>query len=179
MPQPMNGTADLPVPAPLSGRRRLHAVPQTREYEIERGGEVVVLNGYIQGPSCPISVAIEVQAAEDDYVMATGSLLQAIKLPDGTTQQRLRPGTRTVDLTAPAMRRRQAMLCAVIRGLAEEEANVLAADGGEWEPILVELGWWKPAEAEEDEADPEATGELPTSAGSSPASVSTTPEPTS
>lgn len=167
MPQPMNGTADLPVPAPLSGRRRLHAVPQTREYEIERGGEVVVLNGYVQGPSCPIWVSIEVQAAVDAYAKAVSAIPAGSRLLG--------------DYTAPALRQRQAILCAVIRGLAEEEAAVLAADGGEWEPILVELGWWKPTETEteEDEADPEATGELPTSAGSSPASVSTTPEPTS
>jgi hypothetical protein len=167
MPTATNNGTEAAAPAPLTGRRRLHAVPQTREYEIERGREVVVLQGFVAGPACPIWVSIEVQAAVDAYNAANAAI------PTGSR--------RVGDYIAPALRQRQAILCAVIRGLAEEEAAVLAADGGEWEPILVELGWWKPAEAaaEEDDADPEATGELPTSADSSPASASTTPEPTS
>jgi hypothetical protein len=173
--------AQTNAPIPITSRRRLHAVPQTKEYEIERGDETVVLLGY-KNASCPISVSIEVQAAVDDYVAATSTLMQTIKMPDGTQQQRLKPGTRTVDLTAPALRRRQAMLCAVLRGLTEGEAEVMAADDGEGESILIELGWWKAPDAEADEADddPEATGEATSiSDGSSPRSSDAIQEPIS
>lgn len=172
MPDP-NGAGELPSGAP---KRLLRTRPRTREYIVNRDGEDVTLTGYYAGDACPIWVAIEVQAANDDYVAATASLLQELRLPDGTIQRRMKPGTRVGAVTAPSMRQRQAILCAVMRGLTEEEAAVMAADGGDWQDVLIELGWHDPdpVQAREDD-DPEATGEDSTSDGSSPDSASTTP----
>ena len=58
----------------------------------------------------------------------------------------------------------------------------MAADGGDWQDVLVELGWWTVAtdEAKTDVDDPEATGEAASTSGaSSPDSASTTPVPIS
>lgn len=153
-------------PELLTGRKRLlRTRPRTCEYEVERDGETATLTAYYAGDSCPIWVTIEVQAAVDAYAEAGAAI-------DRTT-------TRLGDWISPALRQRQALLCAVIRGLTEDEAAVMAADGGDWQDVLVELGWWTApgqAEAEADD-DPEATGEEApsTSDASSPASASITP----
>lgn len=143
--------------------RLLRTRPRTCEFPVERDGEVVKLTGYYAGDTCPIWVTIEVQAAVDAYTEAGAAI-------DRTT-------TRLGDWIGPAMRQRQQILCAVIHGLTEEEAAVMAADGGDWQEVLVELGWWKvDAEATADDDDPEAMGEADsTSDASSPGSASTTP----
>jgi hypothetical protein len=155
-----NGTA-----LAFGQRRRLRVVPETHEYEVERGDEVTVLTGYVAGDRCPVPVSIEVQAAVDAY----NAIITAIdpQKPDLTAYRRAQ------------LTQRRDILLAVLRGLTHEEADVMAADGGDWQDILVELGWWNaPAaeDAEEDADDPEAEeARASTTDASSPASASTTP----
>lgn len=160
MPQP-NGILELPTGAP---KRLLKTRPRTREYEVERDDGPATLTGYYSGDACPIWVTIEVQSAVDEYTSA-GSAID-------------RGSTRLADWIGPAMRQRKAILCAVIRGLTEEEADVMAADGGDWQDVLVELGWWTVAAEDKADDDPEVTGEADsTSDASSPGLVTGTESP--
>lgn len=148
-----------------SGRRRLRVTPAFCEYEIERDGEVVVLQGYKAGDACPIWVTIEVQAATDRYQESIEAIADGEK--------------RLGKYLQPHLEQRRDILLAVVRGLTEHEASIMAAEGGDWQPILVELGWWKTdasdVPADEDDDDPEAAGGASTTDDSSPDLVSTTP----
>jgi hypothetical protein len=65
---------------------------------------------------------------------------------------------------------RREMLQAVIPGLAIEDANLLCADGGPWQAILVELGWRRPdAETIDAEDGTDDAGEAPAGATTGPA----------
>ncbi len=158
-----NGTA-----VAASSRRRLRVSPAFIEYEIERDGEIVVLQGYKAGDACPIWVTIEVQAATDRYQEAVEAIADGEK--------------RLGKYLQPHLEQRRDILVAVMRGLTEQEASIMAAEGGDWQPILVELGWWKvdatDAPADEDDADPEAAGGASTTDDSSPDLVSTSPAKT-
>ena len=152
-----NGLAVLP------GRARvLHVVPKTITYTVERAdGETVALAGYCKGPSCPVPVAIEVERAWAEWEAAQ---------PDANASASMKPHAYLAAINAAERMLRRELLIAAIPGLDMDAANVLAADDGEWESILAELGWWTAAAAEGD-ADPEATApaaSAPTGAASSP-----------
>jgi hypothetical protein len=158
MPELMNRPIELPVGQP---KRLLKTRPRTREYEVDRDDGPVTLTGYYAGDTCPIWVTIEVQTAVDAYTEAGAAI-------DRTS-------TRLSDWTGPALRQRQSILCAVIRGLTEEEAAVMAADGGDWQDVLVELGWWTASAEDKADDDPEVMEAVgSTSDDSSRASPSTT-----
>lgn len=155
-----NGLAVMP------GRARvLHVVPKTITYTVEGAdGETVALAGYCKGPSCPVPVAIEVERAWADWEAAQ---------PDADARATMKPHAYLAAVNGAERLLRRELLVAVIPGLDMDAANVLAADDGEWEAILAELGWWT-VTAAEDDADPEATAPVgattvaPTGAASSP-----------
>lgn len=154
-----NGLAVVP-----GAQRILHVVPRTTTYAVERAdGETVMLAGYHKGPTCPVPVNIEV-----DRVWAEWEAGQPTE--DERESMHSRAMLAKINMVARVLHRD--LLVAVIPGLEHDEANVLAADGGQWESILGELGWWT-VDAAKDDADPEATAPAetntaPTGAASSP-----------
>lgn len=156
-----NGLAVVP-----GAQRILHVVPRTTTYAIERAdGETVMLAGYHKGPTCPVPVNIEVDAAFEVWEAAQ---------PTPDERKAMKPRAFIAQANRAELIWRRDMLCAVIPGLEHDEANVLAAEGGQWEAILVELGWQDAAPAQsKGDADPEATAPAeknaaPTGAASSP-----------
>lgn len=151
------------APTIVRGMRILFVVPQTITYTVERAdGETVALAGYCKGPTCPVPVAIEVERAWAEWEAAS---------PTAQDAAAMKPHAYLSAMNAAERMLRRDILAAVIPGLDMDAANVLAADEGEWETILSELGWWTVAAAAEDDADPEATApaaSAPTGAASSP-----------
>jgi hypothetical protein len=152
-------------------RRRLVVRPKTTVYDVEREEgdtevEVVVmpLVAYYQGDRCPVPVSIEVQDAWKRWEEET----QIILVNEETGEEEKKYNG---DMQSD-MRLRRDVLRAVIPGLEENEANVLAANGGQWRDILIELGWWVASNEEEPPGgQPEGEaerGEDSTSADSSP-----------
>jgi hypothetical protein len=158
--------------------------------------------GYCQsdgrgGRPCPLSVTIEAEAAFDVW--------RATVYPEATDEDRAaweahlqrcfetgtapgpsplqEDGTVYRPSHAAALKLHQDLLVAAMPGLSPEVASVLAGDGGDWEVILADLGWWvtvQPAAV----ADPNATGEETTDSpstgdASSPTSPSPSPASTS
>lgn len=117
--------------------------------EIVRDGETVVLRGYVSGRRCPSRVKAEVAAAVRDNQGEGGAF------DFGAYLGQLR-----------------AMLLAVVIGLEDDEADILAGDDGDAGALAVLrlLGWWGSDATDEDDADPEAKAESSTSESSSPAS---------
>jgi len=152
-----NGLAVVP-----GAHRILRVVPKTTTYTVETAdGETVALAGYHKGPTCPVPVAIEVEAAWASWEAAR---------PTADDLASMKPHAYLAAVNVAERLLRRDLLTAVIPGLEMDQANVLAADGGAWEATLGELGWWDVV-ADED-ADPEATAPAeiaPTGAASSPA----------
>lgn len=156
----------------IGGARRLRVTYETKTYQIETpDGETVALAGYVRGAGCPISVEIEVEGAWAEWSEDSPTNDDHASL---TAHRYLAKTNRAERLL------RRNLLCAVIPGLATEAADVLAADAGPWEAVLVELGWWQPAEQpSEGEAaagDSSPSTGSPASPDSSPA-MATTPSP--
>lgn len=121
--------------------------------EITRNGETVVLKGYVSGRRCPSRVKAEYAAAVRDN-RGEGDAFDY-----GAYLAQLR-----------------GMLAAVVIGLEDDEADLLAGDDGPTgaTAVLRLLGWLADPDAAEDDADPEATAESSTSAASSPSSPRST-----
>lgn len=127
-----NGTALLPL-----ARRPLRVVSETITYPIETDdGETVTLAGYRRGPGCPITIEIEVEGAWAEWSEDSPTDEDRAAL---TSHRYLAKTMRAERLL------RRNLLCAVIPGLDQRVADVVAADGGPWEGILAELGWWQKA----------------------------------
>lgn len=165
-----SGVRALPVE-----RELLRVTPDTITYPIERDdGETVALKGYRRGPGCPISVAIEIEEAWADW---------EDERPTEDDRTTLRAHRYLARLNRAERLLRRGLLQAAIPGLEDTDANILAADDGQWQAILVELGWWQAMPADDGaEADdgPESgaeasvpTGE-PASADSSASMAPTT-----
>jgi hypothetical protein len=123
---------------PLGGARRLTLRYDTLSYALETpDGETVTLAGYRRGAGCPISVEIEVESAWAEWSEDSPSGQQQAEL---TTHRYLAATMRAERLL------RRNLLLAVLPGLEQKAADMLAVDQGPWESILVELGWWQPAE---------------------------------
>lgn len=163
-------------------RQPLKVNPQTIAYPIERvDGETVVLAGYVKGPGCPITVAIDV----DD---AWARWSEDIPTPEetgtpATDDTPAVPGTLSPHRYHAKLHRadrmlRRDLLRAVIPGLTsfgeDIVTDVLAADDGPWEMILVELGWWIALTDAEVDPGPEAPSGASTGGPDSPASPTTT-----
>lgn len=175
-----NGVAEGP---PL-GRRRVVAIPKTMVFEIDvirRGKPTTIeVTGYVKG-ACKVWVEAQVQAAWDEWEDAS-----YVDNVDQIEVDALDPETNAVAKTTPARifkrsRRAEAMLrrdmlLAVVEGLEEQDADLLAQEDGGWLDILRDLGWWRKASAEEATGDPEAVGEAdaPTGTPSSPTPAITT-----
>lgn len=142
-----NGTA---------GRRRVHAIPKTVtfEVEVERDGQAVVVEmlGYCV-ERCPVWVAIEVEAARDVYLEAAYQQIETTDA-DGVVQTT----SSYVYDRAIESRYRRDVLVAVIKGLQEDEADVLIGSGDGIE-MLQDLGWFSRRETVEETADPEVIRE--------------------
>lgn len=124
--------------------------------EIERDGEKVILRGYVNSRRCPsrikaqtISIVNQHRAFSEDGFDFGAHLTQV-----------------------------REFLLAVVIGLEDDEADMLAADDGDTGggAVLRLLKWWDdaPAGAAEDDADPEATAGKSTTANSSPTSLPAT-----
>jgi hypothetical protein len=178
-----NGVALLP-----GATRRLSLRSETITYELEdEDAEVVTLAGYKRGPGCPISVLIAVDDAlaelaeneptEDETPTFTDD---GPPVPGSISIARYLAKAQYADRT-----HRRMMLQAVIPGLKEAQANVLASDDGPWKDMLIELGWRRPddvpAESPAEDADegeaagPAASTGRPDSPASSPATPAETP----
>jgi hypothetical protein len=155
-----NGLAALP-----GARRPIKLVAETITYTFELAdGETVALAGYRKGPSCPVTVLIAV----DDALATLSENEPAAESRDTFTSSRYLASLNYAERTL-----RREMLMAVLPGLSPEAANILAADGGAWKEILVELGWRQSDEAMEEQEidqDPEARAGQSTGATDSPAS---------
>lgn len=167
---------------PLRGARSLRVVYDTFTYALELpDGETVSLAGYRRGPGCPISVEIEVEGAWAEWSEESPTDEER---GDPNADPPV-PGTLTGHRYIAKLMRaerllRRNLLCAVLPGLSPEMADVLAADAGPWEDILVELGWWSRSTEQAAEGEVLAGGqtESPTGAPASPASASPTPAET-
>jgi hypothetical protein len=116
------------------GPRRLRVTYDTLTYTVAApDGETAALAGYRRGAGCPISVEIEVEGAYAEYSEDRPSDEDQASM---TTERYVAIAMRAARLL------RRNLLCAVLPGLDRQVADVLAADGGPWESILVELDWW-------------------------------------
>jgi len=147
-------------PATLPGKARvLHVLPKTITYTVDSDAETLALAGYIKGPSCPVPVSIEIERAWAEWEAGQPSVEE---------RDAMNPHAYLATMNAAERILRRDLLMAAIPGLDADQANVLAADGGEWESILGELGWW--GVAEDMDEDPEVTAPAvsePTGASSS------------
>lgn len=185
MPTGLNGV----VTRPAVVREPFVVAPATISYPFEINGETVILDGYMKA-GCPIDVAIAYDEAlvESEAEQPTAAERGSPGDPTADPPVPPTPGTISVQAYYTKLMRaermlRRALLCAVIPGLAANNdfraANVLAADDGPYEQILVELGWWTRVTAPADEGvGPEAGGEAVTSGDaaspdSSPVTAST------
>lgn len=114
--------------------------------ELPRDGELIVLRGYVNGRRCPSRVKAEVASVVRMNTPADGSF----------------------DYSAHLAQIR-GLLNAVVIGIEDAEADILAGDDGEAGglAILRLLNWWGGTDGAEDDADPEATAESSTSRTSS------------
>lgn len=151
----------------LGASRRLRVTYETKTYAVELSeDETVTLAGYVRGAGCPISVEIEVEGAWAEWSEDS---------PTDEERATLTPH-RYVAKTMRAERLlRRNLLVACIPGMAQETADVLAADSGPWESILVELGWWQKSEPASEGEATAGDSSLPTG---SPASVESSPPTT-
>lgn len=162
-----NGLAAVPV-----ARRPLRVVPETLTFPIEIDGETVELTGYVKGPGTPIEVLIEVDDAIADWEDNN---------PTDDDGLNLKPRRWLAKRNRADRILRRDLMVKVVHGLTMDQANVLAADDGDWQHILPPLGWWlAPTAAEtedEDTDDPEATApaeDAPTGADDLPDSTPAT-----
>lgn len=153
------------MPGPNGSQSRvLRISSETISYPVEAAdGETTMLNGYVKGAGCPISVEIEVENAWAEWSEDSPSDDARATM---TPQRYLAAAMRAERLI------RRNLLCAVIPGLDRASADVLASDGGPWEQLLVELGWWTaraeaPPEGEAGAGDPIPSTGSPASPGSS------------
>lgn len=160
-----NGVARIGARMPIVLR------PNTITFTIEReDGETVALAGYKKGPGCPITVLM----AYDEALAEAEE-----ESPNDDDRQALSASRYYARLMRSERMLRRGLLQAVIPGLDEPTANVLASDDGPWRDMLTELGWWNGAMAEDatEDGDPEAsaveTGS-PTGSTASPDSSSPT-----
>lgn len=114
---------------------------------VERNGEEVVLRGFVDGKRCPASVRSQISAARREWAA-------------DPTQANWYTFVR-------------AHLLAVVDGLEDGEADVLAGDADEHRPILEKLGWWREADDEDTDVIPLAEARTSTTDPSSP--ISSTP----
>lgn len=139
--------------------------PETRPVEVERAGAGVILAAFVDGPRCPGYVKSKVSAARRAFSQAA--------YVDSTDEQ----GQPTRVMADDDDAHWHAYLCdvlmAVIDGLLYPEAETLAGNQAQALDVLRALGW---VQSSTGDAAPEAEGEAPTSttAGSSPASASST-----
>lgn len=125
---------------------------------IERDGEEATLRGYVSGRRCPGRVTSAAAAAARAYREAA---------PDGFVLE-------------PFVAQIRELLLAVVIGLEDDEADVLAnpPDEGESDGIAVLrlLGWWNDgtSDDEDDDDDPEAPALSSTSASFSQSSAPST-----
>jgi hypothetical protein len=139
-----NGIAVLPV-----ARKPLRVVPETRTIPIDTGEDTQDLVAYVKGPACPISVLIEADEAINEWEE---------NFPTDEDRKTLKPRQWLAKHNRAERILRRDLLCAVIPGLTPDHAGVLAADDGEWQTLLIELGWWAaPDEMPAEDDDPEAT----------------------
>lgn len=138
------------VSALLRGRAPIVLKSDTITYTIEsEDGETVSLAGYRKGPGCPITVLM----AYDEALAEAEE-----EAPTDEDREALSASRYYAKLMRSDRLLRRGLLQAVIPGLDDDAANILASDDGQWKPILVGLGWWNeaPVDAEEADADPEA-----------------------
>lgn len=157
-----NGIAMLGAP------RRLRVTHDTLTYTVETpDGETVSLAGYKRGPGCPISVEIEVEGAWAEWSEDT---------PTADERSSLTPHRYLAKTMRAERMLRRNLLLAALPGLDQTVADVLSNDGGPWESILVDLGWWQPTEATPDEGEAQAADPSPStgSAASPDSSAPTT-----
>jgi hypothetical protein len=155
-------------------RKRFSVVPVHETIEVERPNTfkvsdadpatmIVELKAWRSGPGCPAWVDIQVEAANDAYMAA---LREEIARRAAAGEVAVDEETGASTYTGPSHQMSELLvayrcdlLCAVIEGLERHEAALWAKHGGQWQEILVWLGWWhvRPADAPaEAEADPEA-----------------------
>lgn len=182
----------------LGARRRVNARPKTIEFEVETVNDgVQVLKGYCRGRAdgygpCPTNVTIEVSAAfdvwrEKAYRPATDKERRAWDDHVAACAERGEaPGESPIDdeglifdvSQEARLTLHRDLLLAVMPGLDQQTASVLAGEDGDWEAILTDLGWFSPTPTDAVEAaGPEGEGEAPsppTGASSSPASAPST-----
>lgn len=124
--------------------------------ELIRDGETVTLRGYVSGRRCPGRIKAQAAAAIRDNP-ATG----ASGFDFGGYLAQIRE-----------------LLCAVVVGIEDDEADMLAGDDGPAGGLAVLrlLGWWSAEATDDDEADadPEATALSSTTENSSPSSAPST-----
>lgn len=130
-------------------------VPEFRPVKLRRNGEVVELQGHVDGRRCPVSVKAQVSQAYGRY------------------RERMQSGDAAQQGGASLLLDRD-ILFAVIPGIELGEADLLAGDGELTNRVLHQLQWLK------DDAEGEASGEETTTTSpsttdtSSPASTRST-----
>lgn len=110
-----------------------------------------LLKVYKHGPTCPVPVVIEVDAASADY---EDNFPSQAELADGSMSD-----SRWVARARRAnFLRYRDILRAVapsLAGLPDDVSDILAADEANWRPILEPAGWWNATPS----ADEPAVGE--------------------
>lgn len=137
--------------------------PERMSIVVQRDGEEVTLAGYVRGKRCPIPVTIQQEAAFQQF-------------QEARQESNLTPA----DFMGAYLLYARDSLKAVIPGLTDDEANIIAGDEELRQEILVNLKWWvKTAVVDDPEAGAVATETVSpsTTATSSPDSASPTQEP--
>lgn len=163
-----------------SARRVYRAIPHTSTLVVEvlRGGkptEIEVTGYHRDNPEAWNQ--IDAEAAWDAWRAAVYvPNTEGVTETDPETGEVTTPETIYRDNPAAEVALRRDMLLAVVKGLEEQDAYVMARDGGDWFPILQDLGWWG-TPTEEASGDPEAVGEAADPTGSASSPDSTVPGP--
>ncbi len=112
---------------------------ETRKVSIKRDGKKIYLDAYVDVPSCPASVRVQIARAYKRYQ-------DAIFEPGGSRDAALYEHIRD-------------LIMIVVDGIEYGEADVLAGDSERSGKLLEALGWFKKADDGEPEPDPEVKGE--------------------
>lgn len=146
-----NGTAQ-------AGLLRLgDLTPERRPVEIERKGETITLQGYVNGRRCPGIVKAEVDAAWREHQQETTKAG-----PDGTEVRAYEEAAWRTFL--------RKSIAAVVPSLEFDEADVLAGDDEAGLGLLRYLDWWRTGGEAADDSPPAETAESKIGARSSPTS---------
>lgn len=135
----------------VAARKRYVVTPEVIVFNLEIAGEQVTLNGYVNGPGCPLPILLGVRDAwatheeETPTLEETGTVVEGVDA-DGKPTRTAVPGTLSPHRwVAKRDRARMGLHRDILRetipGLTLEQANILASEGGPVAEMLADMRW--------------------------------------